>query len=189
MVDNNSSDGSNEMVKRDFPSVKLIANAENLGFSRANNQAIERAKGDYILLLNPDTIVEESCFGKCVAYMDEHDNCGGLGVKMIDGSGKFLPESKRGLPTPMVAFYKIFGLSALFPKSRRFGQYHLGYLDQNETHAVDVLIRSADWMSISLCMVKTSTSHTGSHLQATTMYFTRPLGSSTSREKAPRKVA
>ena len=139
VVDNNSVDGSNDMVRQKFPWVKLIANKDNVGFSRANNQAMRIAKGRYVLLLNPDTLVEEDTFAKSVAFMDAHPDAGGLGVKMIDGKGQFLPESKRGLPTPAVAFYKIFGLSALFPKSRIFGQYHLGYLDQDETHEVPIL--------------------------------------------------
>ncbi|HRS38837.1 MAG TPA: glycosyltransferase [Bacteroidia bacterium] len=139
VVDNNSVDGSVEMVQEKFPSVRLIANKENLGFSKANNQAIRIASGEYVLLLNPDTVVEEDTFEKIVRFMDEHPDAGGLGVKMIDGSGRYLPESKRGLPTPAVAFYKIFGLSALFPRSTRFGRYHLGFLDKNETHVVDVL--------------------------------------------------
>jgi GT2 family glycosyltransferase len=139
VVDNNSSDGSNEMVEELFPNVHLIANKENTGFSKANNQAIRKSKGEYVLLLNPDTIVEEDTFKKVVDFMDNHDDAGGLGVYMIDGKGNFLPESKRGLPTPSVAFYKIFGLSTLFPKSKVFGKYHLGYLDKNKTHEVDVL--------------------------------------------------
>lgn len=139
VVDNNSVDGSVEMVKEKFPEVILIANKDNVGFSRANNQAMRIAKGRYVLLLNPDTLVEEDTFVKSVAFMDSHDDAGGLGVKMIDGKGQFLPESKRGLPTPAVAFYKIFGLSALFPKSKIFGQYHLGYLDKDETHEIPIL--------------------------------------------------
>ncbi len=139
VVDNHSVDGSCEMVKRKFPEVVLIENKENTGFSKANNQAIRLAKGDYILLLNPDTVVEEDCFSKVISFMDATPDAGAVGVKMIDGKGKFLPESKRGLPTPLVAFYKMFGFSALFPKSKKFGRYHLGYLDNNETHAVDVL--------------------------------------------------
>ena len=139
VVDNNSSDGSNEMVEELFPNVHLIANKENTGFSKANNQAIRKSKGEYVLLLNPDTIVEEDTFKKVVDFMDNHKDAGGLGVYMIDGKGNFLPESKRGLPTPSVAFYKIFGLSALFPKSKVFGKYHLGYLDKNKTHEIDVL--------------------------------------------------
>ena len=139
VVDNNSSDGSVEMTQRLFPEVTVIANKDNRGFSKANNQAIEISQSDYVLLLNPDTLVEEDTFAKCIDFMDSHPNSGGLGVKMVDGKGQFLAESKRGLPTPMVAFYKIFGLSNLFPKSKTFGQYHLGHLDQNETHKVDIL--------------------------------------------------
>lgn len=139
VVDNNSVDGSVEMVRAKFPGVKLIANTDNRGFSRANNQAIRIAKGRYVLLLNPDTLVEEDTFEKSVAFMDAHPDAGGLGVKMIDGKGQFLAESKRGLPTPAVAFYKIFGLSALFPKSRVFGRYHLGYLSKDETHEIPIL--------------------------------------------------
>jgi GT2 family glycosyltransferase len=139
VVDNNSVDGSVEMVRKKFDFVTLIDNKENLGFSKANNQAMRLAKGEYILLLNPDTIVEDDTFRKCIDFMDEHPGAGGLGVKMLDGAGKFLPESKRGLPTPWVAFYKIFGFSALFPKSKKFGGYHLGYLDMDETNPVTVL--------------------------------------------------
>lgn len=139
VVDNNSVDGSEAMVHQKFPSVTYIANDVNLGFSKANNQGIELSKGEYVLLLNPDTVVEDDTFEKTVQFMDEHPDGGGLGVKMIDGKGIFLPESKRGLPTPQVAFYKIFGLSYLFPKSRKLGQYHLGYLDDDEIHSVDVL--------------------------------------------------
>jgi GT2 family glycosyltransferase len=139
VVDNNSTDDSVDMLKSDYPQVRLLVNRENAGFSRANNQAMDVAKGDYYLLLNPDTVVASDCFRKCIEYMDLHSDTGGLGVKMIDGSGAFLPESKRGLPTPIVAFYKIFGLSKLFPKSKRFARYHLGYLDENETHEVDIL--------------------------------------------------
>ncbi len=139
VVDNNSVDGSVEMIRDKFPEIKLIANTENLGFSKANNQALAISEGEYVLLLNPDTLVESDTFRKCLAFMDAHPDAGGLGVKMIDGKGNFLPESKRGLPTPATAFYKIFGLAKLFPKSRLFGRYHLGYLDENETHEVDIL--------------------------------------------------
>lgn len=139
VVDNNSVDGSLAMVRAKFPEVKIIANKENTGFSRANNQAMRIANGEYVLLLNPDTVVEETTFEKVVAFMDAHPEAGGLGVQMIDGKGNFLPESKRGLPTPAVAFYKIFGLSKLFPRSKRFGRYHLGYLDKDQTHEVEIL--------------------------------------------------
>jgi GT2 family glycosyltransferase len=139
VVDNNSVDGSVAMVEAKFPNVILIANKDNAGFSKANNQAMEIAKGEYVLLLNPDTLVEEDTFEKVVIFMDEHPDAGGLGINMVDGKGNFLPESKRSLPTPEVAFYKIFGLSWLFPKSKRFGKYHLTFLDKDETHEIEVL--------------------------------------------------
>jgi O-antigen biosynthesis protein len=139
VVDNNSVDQSMEMVRQKFPDVILIENKQNLGFSRANNQAIKQAAGEYILLLNPDTLVQKDTFSKTIGFMDTHADAGGLGVQMIDGKGNFLPESKRGLPTPWVAFYRIFGLSRLFPNSRRFGRYHLSYLDRSKNHEVDVL--------------------------------------------------
>lgn len=139
VVDNNSADGSVAMVRARFPEVKLIANHDNPGFSKANNQALRLATGQYQLLLNPDTVVEENTFRACCDFMDAHPDCGGLGVKMLDGQGKFLPESKRALPTPSVAFYKMFGLAALMPTSRTFGRYHLGFLDRDQTHEVEVL--------------------------------------------------
>ena len=139
VVDNNSADGSVQMVTEKFPDVKIIANTVNLGFAKANNQAIRLASGRYVLLLNPDTLVQEDTFSKCLAHMDEFPDIGCLGVKMIDGAGNFLPESKRALPTPEVAFYKIFGFSALFPRSRTFGRYHLGYLSKDKIHDVDVI--------------------------------------------------
>lgn len=139
VVDNNSVDGSQEMLRKNFPWITLIESKENLGFSAGNNLAIRKAVGEYVLLLNPDTIVEESTFHKCLEFMDAHPDSGALGVKMLDGEGNFLPESKRGLPTPWIAFYKIFGVSRLFPKSKKFGRYHLGYLDKNENHEVEVL--------------------------------------------------
>ena len=139
VVDNHSLDGSCDMVRKLFPEVKIIENKDNLGFAKANNQAIRAAKGKYVLLLNPDTVIEEDCFSKLIQFMDSTPDAGAVGVKMIDGSGKFLPESKRGLPTPEVAFYKLSGLAALFPKSKKFGKYHLGFLDKEEIHEVEVL--------------------------------------------------
>lgn len=139
VVDNNSKDDSVAMVREKFPEVHLIANKHNPGFSTANNQAIKLSKGEYILLLNPDTVVEEETFKKCCDFMDAHPDAGGLGAKMIDGSGNFLPESKRGFPSPWVAFCKTFGLSRFFPKSKRFNYYHLGYLSEDGNHEVDVL--------------------------------------------------
>ena len=139
VVDNHSVDGSCYLIKEQFQWVKLIENKANVGFSKANNQAIRQATGEYILLLNPDTVLEQDTLSKVIAFMDKHPEAGGLGIRMIDGKGNFLPESKRGLPTPKVAFFKITGLSKLFPKSAFFNQYHLGYLDEYSIHEVDVL--------------------------------------------------
>jgi O-antigen biosynthesis protein len=139
VVDNNSVDGSCQMVREKFPETILIDNKKNLGFSKANNQGLVMAKGKYVLILNPDTVVEENTFRKCFEFMESHPKAGSLGVKMIDGKGNFLPESKRSLPTPLVSFFKIFGLASLFPKSKIFGKYHLGFLNKNQTHKVDIL--------------------------------------------------
>lgn len=139
VVDNHSVDNSVRMVKDKFPQVKLIENQKNVGFAKANNQAIRVSSGEYVLLLNPDTLVEEDTFAKCIAFMDATPDCGGLGVKMVDGRGRFLPESKRGIPYPKSSFYKLFGLSKLFPKSKKFGAYHATYIGEDETHEVEVL--------------------------------------------------
>lgn len=139
VVDNASVDGSTDMVAMEFPQVKLIASPDNLGFSKGNNLAIRKSEAEYVLLLNPDTIIREDTLQQVVDFMDARQDAGALGVKMYDGQGVFLPESKRGFPSPKVAFFKMSGLSGLFPKSRTFGEYHLGYLDENEIHEVDVL--------------------------------------------------
>ncbi|MDR0207217.1 MAG: glycosyltransferase family 2 protein [Bacteroidales bacterium] len=139
VVDNASTDDSVKMLEEKFSWVNIISNTENVGFSCANNQAIKLAQGKFILLLNPDTIVEEDTFKRCINFMEQTQDAGALGVKMINGEGEFLPESKRALPIPAVAFYKIFGLSRLFPNSKRFGTYHLKYLDNNQIQSVEVL--------------------------------------------------
>lgn len=139
VVDNASVDGSCQMVKERFPDVKLIENTQNHGFSFANNQALRLVSGEYVLVLNPDTVVGEDTFSKCLKFMDEYPDAGSLSVKMIDGKGHFLPESKRALPSPMVSFYKIFGFAKLFPHSKKFARYHLGHLDENQTHEIEIL--------------------------------------------------
>lgn len=146
VVDNNSSDGSVEMLQTEFPEVKLIANKHNPGFSVANNQAIKKAQGEYILLLNPDTLVPEDVFKKCLEFMNNTLKCGALGVYMHDKDGIFLPESKRGLPTPWVSFCKMSGLNKLFPNNHIFNRYHLGNLKNDENHIVDVLAGAFMWM-------------------------------------------
>lgn len=139
VVDNNSVDDSVRMVEEKFPEVRLIVNRDNTGFAVANNQAILQSSGKYVLLLNPDTLVEEDTFQRCLAFMEAHPDAGALGVKLIDGSGKYLPESKRGFPSPWVAFCKTFGLSTLFPQSKLFNAYYMGHLSADETNPVDVL--------------------------------------------------
>ncbi|MFK7756797.1 MAG: glycosyltransferase family 2 protein [Flavobacteriales bacterium] len=146
MVDNASVDGSVAMVRKKFPSVKVIANQDNVGFSKANNQAMELATGKYILLLNPDTVIEEDTLKRCIEFMDQRPEAGGLGVKMVDGKGIYLPESKRGLPTPETSFYKITGINRIFPKSKRINKYYLGHLNASKTQEIEILSGAYMWM-------------------------------------------
>lgn len=139
VVDNNSTDNSLAYLKPKFPDVRFIENSDNPGFSKANNQAINLSSGEYVLLLNPDTVVGEHTLKNVCNFIDTHPFCGAIGVKMIDGSGTFLRESKRGFPSPWVSFCKVTGLTTLFPKTKLFGKYHLYYLNQDEVHEVDVL--------------------------------------------------
>ncbi len=139
VVDNNSCDGSMEHIRKAFPDVICIENKENQGFGRANNQGFDIARGEYTLILNPDTIIGSDTIADCLDFYHSHPDCGGIGVNMHDGAGVFLPESKRSFPTPWVSFCKIFGLSKLFPNSPRFAKYHLRYLSAGEVHSVDIL--------------------------------------------------
>jgi GT2 family glycosyltransferase len=139
VVDNNSRDDTCSMISREFPEVRLIANNENRGFSAANNQALILATGRYILILNPDTVVGEETFDKCINFMDLHPDAGATGVMMINGKGRLLPESKRALPTPGTAFFKIAGFSYIFPRSGLFSKYYLGNLNSLSTSQVDII--------------------------------------------------
>jgi O-antigen biosynthesis protein len=139
VIDNNSSDNSIEYLQPHFPGVRFVANKENTGFAKACNQGMKLATGRYILFLNPDTILPEDCFTTCMAFFEAHPDAGALGVKMLDGSGFFLKESKRSFPSPSTSLFKLFGLAGMFPKSKIFSKYHLGYLDENKDHEVDVL--------------------------------------------------
>jgi GT2 family glycosyltransferase len=123
VVDNHSGDDSVAYLRPLFPRVKFIVNTENLGFARANNQALAQAGGEYILFLNPDTILPEDFFPLCLSFLRSTPGIGGLGVRMIDGSGRFLKESRRGFPSPWVAFCKLSGLTALFPRAKPFSGY------------------------------------------------------------------
>lgn len=139
VVDNHSSDGSIEYLAPLFPFVQFISNKQNTGFSKANNQALRMVKGGYVLFLNPDTILPEDFFLKCIPFMDKDPAIGVIGVQMIDGTGRFLKESKRGFPTLWASFSRLSGLTALFPHSKLFAKYYLGHLNKNAIHKVDVL--------------------------------------------------
>jgi GT2 family glycosyltransferase len=158
VVDNHSADGSIELLRPIFPAVKFIVNTENIGFARASNQGLEQAGGEYILFLNPDTILPEDIARRCLSFLQSpppqtsphlspSSRIGGLGVRMIDGSGRFLKESRRGFPSPWVAFCKLSGLTALFPRSRWFSTYYLGYLPADRTHPSPVLSGACLWIS------------------------------------------
>lgn len=144
VVDNNSADGSVDYLQSRFTDerVRFFRNTENTGFAKANNQAIRQAKGEYVLLLNPDTIIGENILSRICRFLDENPMAGAVGVKTINGQGKFLPESKRGFPTPWASFCKVSGLSLLFPQSAFFGGYNLNHLDENQQHEVPVLVGS-----------------------------------------------
>ena len=139
VIDNASTDGSREYLENRFPQVSFTWNKINLGFAKANNMALAKAGGEFILFLNPDTILPEDCFLKCLGFMDHNPDTGALGLRMLDGSGRFLKESKRGFPTPLAALYKLTGLSTLFPQSSVFSHYHMGHLDPEKNHETDVL--------------------------------------------------
>jgi GT2 family glycosyltransferase len=139
VVDNCSTDGSITYLKPRFPEVHFIENQKNTGFGAANNQALMNCSGEYILFLNPDTLLPEDCLSKCLDFMRSIPKSGALGIRMLDGSGNFLPESKRAFPSPVTAFCKLVGLSALFPRSAFFNRYSLGHLSEHENHLVDVL--------------------------------------------------
>ena len=140
VVDNNSSDASCQMMKTRFPNVKLIENKTNSGFPKGNNIGVAEAKGEYICILNPDTVVAEDTFEKILAFAEKQSDLGIVGCKLIDGTGKFLPESKRGIPSPWVAFTKITGLYHFFPKNKLFNQYYAQDLNENETGKVAILV-------------------------------------------------
>ncbi len=139
VIDNNSTDNSLAYLAPKFTNTRFIANTTNVGFGKACNQGFYLAAGKYILFLNPDTIVPEDCFKQCIGFFESHPDAGAVGVKMLDGSGQFLKESKRAFPSPTTSLFKLFGLSRLFPHSATFSKYHLGHLDENENNEADVL--------------------------------------------------
>ncbi len=139
VVDNHSDDGTVDFLREKFPEIKVIASPQNLGFARANNLAIRQTESEFVLLLNPDTFVGEQTIRQSLDFMDEHPQAGGLGVRMLKTDGNDALESRRGLPTPMVAFYKMVGLCAQYPKHRRFGQYYMGYLSWDKAARIEVV--------------------------------------------------
>lgn len=139
VVDNASTDGSQEYITRRYPQVHYLYNEENVGFSRANNQAIRLSEGEYVLLLNPDTIVGEDVLDACVRFLDEHPQAGAAGVSMLKDDGGFAWESRRGVPTPFTSFCKMSGLCSLFPKSRTFGKYYMRYLDKDQINEIEII--------------------------------------------------
>lgn len=140
VVDNNSTDGSNDYFNGRFPTVQFIWRTENTGFAKANNLALQYCSGEYILFLNPDTILAEDSLEKSIQFIQQQKSAGGLGVRLIDGSGKFLKESKRSFPSPLTSLFKLTGLTALFPHSKIFARYYLGNLDEHKSYEVDVLV-------------------------------------------------
>jgi GT2 family glycosyltransferase len=140
VIDNNSHDDSCEMMKLRFPNVKLIENKDNAGFPKGNNIGVAVAQGEYICILNPDTVVAEDTFTKVLAFAERQKDLGSVGVQLVDGAGNFLPESKRGVPTPFVAFTKMMGLYKFFPKIKILGRYYAQHLSENETGKVDILV-------------------------------------------------
>jgi GT2 family glycosyltransferase len=139
VVDNDSQDDSIDYARELYPQVTFIENKENLGFSCANNIAIRQSKGEYVLLLNPDTIVNEHLLADCITLLDTHPEIGATGVRMLNENGTFAPESRRGVPTPFTAFCKMVGLTSLFPKSRLFGRYYMKYLDEYAATPIDII--------------------------------------------------
>ncbi len=139
VVDNASDDGSAEMVRAKFPGVQLVENRENLGFSKANNIALKRSRGNLLLLINPDTIVQEDTLRVMMRFFAAHPDAGLAGCKILNPDGTFQLPCRRSFPTPWVAFTKVFGLSFLFPRTRLFGKYNLTYLNPDETYPVDAV--------------------------------------------------
>jgi len=139
VVDNHSTDGSVSHLRKRFRHVHFIANNHNLGFARANNMAIRRTKSDYVLLLNPDTIIAEDTLLSCLTFMDEHPDTGAVGVRMMNDNGTDAMESRRGVPSPMTAFYKMCGLCKMYPKHPRYGHYYMSGMPWDEAGEMEIV--------------------------------------------------
>ena len=149
VVDNHSRDGSINYVSRRFPNVNYVESNHNLGFARANNIAIRESEGEYVLLLNPDTFVGENTIHHVLDFMESHPEAGGAGVQMLKSDGTKAMESRRGLPTPMTAFYKMVGLCRRYPEHKRFAHYYMSYLPWDEPVEIEVI-------SGAFCMLRRS---------------------------------
>ncbi|WP_103663645.1 glycosyltransferase family 2 protein [Gracilimonas amylolytica] len=139
VVDNDSGDDSSTYLRQYFPNVTYIDNSTNVGFGRANNQVISKAKGSYTFIINPDTVISEDLFTTLTGHMESHPKCGAAGVKILNPDGTFAPESKRSVPTIWSSFCKMFSLHELFPKKKLFNQYYMNWLNENEKNEVPVL--------------------------------------------------
>ena len=139
VIDNHSRDTSVQMLKRDFPQIHIIENTDNVGFTRANNQAVRQCRTDYVLLLNPDTLIQDGALDKMVAFMDEHPEVGVAGCRVENEDGSLQLACRRSIPSPSVAFFRLTGLSRLFPHSKRMAKYNLTYLDPTKSHEVDAV--------------------------------------------------
>ncbi len=139
VVDNNSSDGSAGMIRQEFPSVKLIVSSGNEGFASACNRGILESSGEYILIINPDTVTWPDAITRALGFMKAHPDAGAAGAHMTDRSGRFLPESKRGFPSPLASLFRFTGLYRIFPHSAFFNAYYLGNMPENETCRADIL--------------------------------------------------
>lgn len=139
VVDNNSQDDSVSMIRRSYPLVNLIENKDNVGFARANNDAINRCEGEYVLLLNPDTLILENAVEKMVEFLDENPQMGVAGCKVLNEDRTLQLACRRSIPSPGVAFFRLTGLSKLFPNSKMMAEYNLTYLDPDRPHPVDAV--------------------------------------------------
>lgn len=139
VVDNDSSDDSVSMVRTEFPAVRVIVSERNEGFAAACNRGILASSGDFILILNPDTVTGPDAIPRALEFMKTHPDAGAAGAHMTDGNGRFLPESKRGFPSPLAAMFRFAGLCRLFPHSVLFNSYYLGHMPENETCRADIL--------------------------------------------------
>ena len=139
VVDNNSTDGSKDHLPQKLTSTRIMFNKDNLGFAKACNQGFKISSGNYVLFLNPDTLLSTTCLVDCISFFESHPDAGAAGVRMLDSNGVFLKESKRGIPSASTSFYKLFGLTAIFPRSKIFAKYYQAHLPEKENNPVEVL--------------------------------------------------